>query len=139
MTTEERTSEGLGAAPAEVSTALVGLHKRFYGKGPERAKSFLIDGTVVCLLEGGFTIVERTLIDSGRDAMVRELRREFQGAMREQFTAVIEQHLHRKVVGYMSQVNTDPDVAVELFILEPGPSHPPTQHVHDYSEDDPIT
>lgn len=117
--TDERTSEGLGAAPAEVSTALVGLHKRFCGKGPVRAKSFLIDGTMICILEGGFTVVERTLIEIGPDAMGRELRREFQAAMQESSVAVVEEHLQRKVIAYMSQVNTDPDVAVELFMLKP--------------------
>ena len=54
-------SEGL----ASITTALVSLHKEFYGKGPVKAKSFLVNDTVVCVLEGGFTIVERTLIDAG--------------------------------------------------------------------------
>lgn len=75
---------------------------------------------MLCILEGGFTVVERTLIDIGRGEAVRDLRREFQAAMREQFIGVVEERLHRTVVGYMSQVHTDPNVAVELFMLEPG-------------------
>ena len=55
-----RESPAVGEALAGITTALVGLHKRFYGKGPVRAKTFLVDNTVLCLLEGGFTIVERT-------------------------------------------------------------------------------
>ena len=105
---------------AEISNALVGLHKRYYGKGPVRAKTFLIDNTVLCLLEGGFTIVERTLIEIGRDQVVRDLRHNFQLAMQDQYTEVIESRLGRRVVAYMSQVHTDPDIAVELFMLEPG-------------------
>jgi uncharacterized protein YbcI len=116
---DERTSEGLGAALAEISTALVGLHKRSYGKGPVRAKSFLVDNMVVCLLEGGFTIVERTLIDVGRDAIVRELRAEFQAAMSDEFTTVVETNLRRKVLCYMSQISIEPAIAVEMFMLEP--------------------
>jgi uncharacterized protein YbcI len=116
---ESRAMGGLGEALAEITTALVGLHKRFYGKGPVRAKTFLLDNTVVCLLEGGFTIVERTLIDTGRDQIVRDLRHNFQLAMREQYTQIVEERLGRKVVAYLSQVHTDPDVAVELFMLEP--------------------
>ena len=119
MTVEHATTSGLGEALAEISTALVGLHKRFYGKGPVRAKTFLVDTTVLCLLEGGFTIVERTLIDIGRDEVVRDLRHNFQLAMQEQFTAVVEGKLDRRVLAYLSQVHTDPDVAVELFMLEP--------------------
>ena len=29
----------------------------------------------------------------------------------------------RSVIAYMSQVHDDPDLAVELFVLEPGPEH----------------
>jgi len=87
-----------------------------------RAKTFLVDNTVLCLFEGGFTIVERTLIDIGRDEVVRDLRHNFQLAMRDQYTDVVERGLGRKVLAYLSQVHTDPDIAVELFMLEPGES-----------------
>ena len=117
---ETKPPETMGETLAEISNALVGLHKRFYGKGPVRAKTFLVDSTVLCLLEGGFTIVERTLIDTGRDQIVRDLRHNFQLAMQDQYTEVIEKRLGRRVVAYLSQVHTDPDIAVELFMLEPG-------------------
>ena len=84
-----------------------------------KAKAFLVDDTVMCTLEGGFTVVERTLIDTGREASVHEIRSSFQAAMGDQFTLVVEKALGRKVRAYMSMVHTDPDVAVELFMLEP--------------------
>lgn len=130
--TGQETTGGLGEALADISTALVGLHKRFYGKGPVRAKTFLIDNTVLCLLEGGFTIVERTLIDIGRDQVVRDLRHNFQLAMQEQFTAVVEEKLDRRVRAYLSQVHTDPDVAVELFMLEPTVRTEVAEHVQEF-------
>lgn len=116
---ESKPTGAVGEALADISNALVGLHKRFYGKGPVRAKTYLVDNTVLCLLEGGFTIVERTLVDIGRDEVVRDLRHNFQLAMQEQFTQVVEDTLGRRVVAYLSQVHTDPDIAVELFMLEP--------------------
>ena len=74
---------------------------------------------MLCVLEGGFTVVERTLIEVGRAAAVHDMRTSFQAAMRDQFTAVVESALGRSVRAYLSQVHTDPDVAVELFLLEP--------------------
>jgi uncharacterized protein YbcI len=133
---ESRASGGLGEVPAEMTTALVGLHKRFYGKGPVRAKTFLLDSTVLCLLEGGFTIVERTLIDTGRDQIVRDLRHSFQLAMREQYTQIVEERLGRNVVAYLSQVHTDPDIAVELFMLEPSDRTAVADHVLELPADD---
>ena len=42
--------------------------------------------------------------------------------MREQFTQLVEVALNRRVRAYMSQVHTDPDIAIELFLLEPAGS-----------------
>jgi uncharacterized protein YbcI len=120
--TDEVTRTTRRDAASAVSRELVSLHKKFYGKGPVRAKTFLVDDTVLCVLEGGFTVVERTLIEVGRAAAVHDMRLSFQAAMRDQFTAVVESALGRRVRAYLSQVHTDPDVAVELFLLEPGES-----------------
>jgi uncharacterized protein YbcI len=109
-----------GELLTNISNALVRLHKEYYGKGPTKSKTFIVDDTVLCVLRGGFTPVERTLIDSGRAEAVREIRHAFQQAMSTRFKSVIESTLDRKVIAYLSQVNMEPEVSVEIFILEPG-------------------
>jgi uncharacterized protein YbcI len=104
---------------ASISTGLVRLHSRYYGKGPTKAKTYLVNDTVICILRGGFTTVERTLIDEGNVDAVYQIRRSFQQAMQVQFTTVVEGAMGRKVIAYMSQVHQDPDLAVEIFVLEP--------------------
>jgi uncharacterized protein YbcI len=47
------------------------------------------------------------------------MRRSFQQAMEEEFRRVIEESTGRKVMAYMSSIHIDPDLAVELFVLEP--------------------
>lgn len=108
-----------GEMLARISTNLVQLHSRFYGKGPTKAKTHLVDDTVVSILRGGFTTAERTLIANGDDDSVHQMRRSFQQVMEEDFTQVVEEAMGRKVVAYMSQIHTDPDLAVEFFELEP--------------------
>jgi uncharacterized protein YbcI len=108
-----------GEMLASISNGMVKLHTRYYGKGPTRAKTYLINDTIICMLEEGFTTVERTLIDEGRGEAVHEIRRTFQQAMERQFTDVVEEATGRKVIAYMSQVHVDPDLAVELFMLSP--------------------
>jgi uncharacterized protein YbcI len=109
----------LGVELAEVTKGMISLHRRFYGKGPTKAKTYAVNDTVICILEGGFTTVERTLIDEHDVDAVLEIRRSFQSAMEEQFTDVVESALGRKVIAYMSQIHADPDLSVELFVLEP--------------------
>jgi uncharacterized protein YbcI len=108
-----------GETLAQISTGLVQLHSRYYGKGPTKAKTHMVNDTVISILRGGFTTVERTLIDQGNVDTVYEMRRSFQDVMEEQFTAVVEGATGRKVIAYMSQIHQDPDLAVEIFVLEP--------------------
>ena len=39
--------------------------------------------------------------------------------MEDRFRAVVEEATGRRVIAYMSEIHTDPDLAVELFVLEP--------------------
>jgi uncharacterized protein YbcI len=107
-----------GEILAQISTNLVQLHSRYYGKGPTKAKTHMVNGIVVCVLRGGFTTVERTLADSGQAETVYRMRRAFQQVMEDEFTRVVEDATGRKVIAYMSQIHVDPDLAVEFFQLE---------------------
>jgi uncharacterized protein YbcI len=102
-----------------ISDGMVALLKEFYGRGPTRAKSYYEDDLVVCVLRGGFSRVEQTLLDGGRGAAVINQRMEFQDVMRERFDAVIEQATGRQVIGFMSGNQQDPDMMCEVFILAP--------------------
>ena len=104
---------------ADVGRGLAELHTQYYGKGPSQARTYMLNDTVLCVLEGGFTTVERTLIADGNSEAVHEIRRSFQQAMEQPFTDVVEQATKRPVLAYMSQIHTSPDLAVELFVLEP--------------------
>jgi uncharacterized protein YbcI len=98
---------------------MVALLKEFYGRGPTRTKSYYEDDLVVCVLRGGFTRVEQTLLDGGRGAAVIHQRMEFQEVMRERFAKVIEDATGRPVIGFMSGNQQEPDMMCEVFILGP--------------------
>ena len=110
---------------AQISTGLVQLHSRFYVKGPTKAKTHMVNDTIVSILQGGFTTVERTLLDTGDAQSVLQVRSSFQHAMEGEFRRVIEEATGRKVIAYMSTVHTNPDLAVELFVLEPAAGDEP--------------
>jgi len=73
----------------------------------------------VSILRGGFTRVERTLIDTGQLESVYQMRRSFQQSMEDEFRHVVEEATGRKVIAYMSSIHIDPDLAIELFVMEP--------------------
>lgn len=102
-----------------VSDGLVKLLKDYYGKGPTQAKTYFQDDLVVCVLRGGFTPVEQTLLEGGRGSAVIEQRMAFQDVMRERFQSVVERATNRRVIGFMSGNQQQPDMICEVFILAP--------------------
>lgn len=120
-----RDGHGVGERLARISTEMVRLHAKFYGKGPTRAKTRLVDNMVVCMLGDGLTTVERTMIDVGQHDSIHRMRRDFQRAMETEFRDVVERATGREVTAYVSMVNVDPDLTVELFFLSPSPTEEP--------------
>ena len=108
-----------GDVRTQISDGIVALLKEFYGRGPERTKTYLSDDLVVCLLRGGFTRVEQTLLEGGHGEDVIRQRMAFQQVMRHRFEHVVEHATGRKVVGFMSGNHQDPDMICEIFILAP--------------------
>ena len=108
-----------GAVRSAISDGMVALLKEFYGVGPTQTKTYYHDDLVVCVLRGGFTRVEKTLLEGGRGQAVIQQRMEFQEVMRERFQEVIEQATGRRVVGFMSGNQQDPDMICEVFVLAP--------------------
>ena len=108
-----------GATRTAISDGMVALLKEYYGVGPTQAKTYYHDDLVVCLLRGGFTRVEQTLLEGGRTAAVIQQRMEFQEVMRPRFVAVVEDATGRSVVGFMSGNQQDPDMICEVFVLSP--------------------
>ena len=102
-----------------ISDGMVALLKEYYGRGPTRTKSYYQDDLVVCVLRNGFSRVEQTLLDGGRGSAVIQQRMEFQEVMRPRFISVIEDATHRRVVGFMSDNQQDPDMICEVFVLAP--------------------
>lgn len=107
---------------AEVSNAMVGLKKKFYGRGPDKAKAFINDNYVFCVLNGGLTQNEKTLLDAGEHRLVRKFRLRFQEVMKGPTTEAVEQITGRKVLTYHSQILFEPTVAIEIFVLDGEPS-----------------
>ena len=121
MSSDKRSSERAahGEILSAISDGLVALLKDYYGKGPTRAKTYYEDDIVVCLLRGGFTAVEQTLLEGGRGAAVIDQRMAFQDVMRQRFEAVVEHATGRRVVGFMSGNQQHPDMICEVFVLAP--------------------
>lgn len=108
-----------GAVAAEISTGAVRLLHEFTGRGAVKARTLINDDMVVILMAEILLKAEHKLIEDGKDQLVLDLRREFQDTMQESLVALVEEKVGRKVVAFMSANHLEPDLAAEIFILEP--------------------
>ena len=101
-----------------ISNSIVGLLREKYGRGPMRAKTYVLDDLVVCVLRNGFTAIEKTMMESGQQERVVELRHEFQQLMKVSYSKEIERLTGCKVVAFLSQAHVEPDLTLEVFFMD---------------------
>jgi uncharacterized protein YbcI len=121
-------TEVQGLSPAgEISRRSVQLLREYTGRGPTKARTVINHDSVMILLEDTLTKGERKLAELGKGEHVLQTRHQFQVVMRDELVRVVEEETGRQVIAFMSDNHIDPDVAAEVFVLEPGgdsdPSH----------------
>jgi uncharacterized protein YbcI len=107
-----------GRLNAAISTAIVKLHSEFYGKGPTKARTFVVEDVVLTVLQDIFTTVEKTLVEVGKEEQVRDVRMSIQQAMAEHFKAAVERHTGRRVIAFLGEIDVEAEMAIEAFVLE---------------------
>jgi uncharacterized protein YbcI len=108
-----------GKLALAISTAVVRALASTTGRGPKRAKTTLGENAVFVVLQDTLTRGELNLVEAGESDAVLDLRRLWQRIMRTSCCHEIERLTGRTVIGFMSDNHIDPDIAVEVFILEP--------------------
>jgi len=116
--TTRRVEQEGGSLLAQISNEFVTMQKEYWGLGPVQAKSYMMDDLLLVVMRGGTTRAERTMLDFGRQDLVREFRQTFENEMTKNLTDKIERLTGRKVLTYQSQILFDPDIVAELFVFD---------------------
>jgi uncharacterized protein YbcI len=114
---EEGSAQGqIGVA---ISNMVVGELAKTTGRGPTQAKTTFSANAVFVVLQDTLTTGERSLVRAGESETVLDLRRRWQRVIRDSCSRGVEQLTGRKVIGFLSDNQIDPDIAVEVFVLGP--------------------
>jgi len=110
-----------------ISNEMVRIYKGQFGRGPTKTRTqWAGPDILVVTLEKTLTPAEHSLCRLGEHGRLRDLRLLFQYAELEVFCEPIERLTGRKVRGFVSGIDTEADVASEMFVLHPagytGPS-----------------
>jgi uncharacterized protein YbcI len=117
-TPEDRDPESLSLS-ARISHTVVRSIKDLYGRGPTHAKTYLCDEYVFCVMSGGLTRAEETMLRGGQEDAVRDYRLRFQSVVAPELIRRVEDVVGRKIINYHSQILFDPDRLIEIFVLDP--------------------
>jgi uncharacterized protein YbcI len=107
-----------GSARAAISNMMIRAHIEHAGRGPVKARTYMSDDMIACVLEDGLTPVEQTLAAGGQTDTVEHIRHSLQEAMRKDMVAGVEEISGRRVRAFLSANQVDPNIAVETFLLE---------------------
>ena len=111
-------SPGGGGLLSRISNEMVQSQKRFFGKGPVQAKTYMMDDLLLTVMRGGLTTAEHTMLEFGQEDLVREFRQRFENEMRERLVGMIEDLTGLKVITCQSQVMFDPGIVIEIFVFD---------------------
>jgi uncharacterized protein YbcI len=104
----------------DLSNEMVGLYKNLFGRGPTQAKSsYADDDTILVTLRNSLTPAEQSMANMGEHQRLRDVRLFFQHAREPDFRGTVEKVTGRKVIGFVSGMDTHEDIACEVFYLEP--------------------
>jgi uncharacterized protein YbcI len=122
MSATNRETAASGVMTAAISNSMVGLLHRYTGRGPTRARTTIGENIIVCVMGATLTKGEQSLVQGGKAEVVLHSRRAFQDTIQSEAISAVQELSGRRVVAFMSNNHIDPDLAVEVFILEPAGS-----------------
>jgi uncharacterized protein YbcI len=108
-----------GELNAAVTREIVRIHTAAMGRGPKKSYSFHNGESLITVLLEVLTRAEQNLVSYDEGDAVLAMRRLSQRAMADEMKAAIERITRRKVIAFMSDNHLDPDMAIEVFILDP--------------------
>jgi uncharacterized protein YbcI len=108
-----------GRLLSAISKSIVAIIREHYGRGPMKAKTYVLDDLVVVVMRGsGFTALEQTIMDDDGADRVVAMRHEFQRLMAGRYTDAIAGLTGREVVAFLSQAHVEPDITIETFLMD---------------------
>jgi uncharacterized protein YbcI len=108
-----------GAIAVKISNLVVQLFRTHTGRGPTKSRTSIEANLITVVLRDTLTSGERNLVADGQAELIVGLRRAYQRLMHDELIAGVEELTQRKVAALLSDNHVEPDVAVEVFVLEP--------------------
>jgi len=115
-------SKTKGQVEAEVSEAIINFEKEYMGRGPDEAKTYIIDDLLVIRLQRVLTPAEQQLAKSDGDvkgrSLIKQVRRELLEKARPLLEATVRHITGRKISSMHTDISTASGERIIVFTLD---------------------
>jgi uncharacterized protein YbcI len=103
----------------QLATTIVQHYRDRFGRGPTEARAYIGRDYALVILGSAQTDVERSLVEGGELDSVELLRRRVRQMAADEFCAVTEEIVGRKVLAMLGDHNAIANTTALVFLLEP--------------------
>src|ERR687894_2164366 len=108
-----------GQIEAEISDAMVRLHREQTGRGPTQAKTYIVEDMVIVRLQEVLTPAERQLTGNPHgQSLVKQFHQQMHEIARKHLESIVEQHTGCRVTSIHSDVSTKTGEQLAIYVLD---------------------
>src|SRR5437868_469432 len=108
-----------GQIEAEISDAMVRLHREQTGRGPNQARAYIVEDLIIVRLQEVLTPAERQLTGNPHgQSLVKQFHQQMHEIARRSLEAIIESHTQCRVTSVHNDVSTKTGEQVGIFVLD---------------------
>lgn len=104
---------------AEISSSFIKFQRELLGRGPQEAKTYIVQDMIITRVKGVLTTEEKHLInhDKGR-ILVKKMRQVLRKMYCHEFEKILENLTQCKVLSSHSDISTKMGERIEVFIVD---------------------
>lgn len=104
---------------AEISSAFIKFQRELLGRGPQEAKTYIVQDMVITRFKGVLTTEEKHLVnhDTGR-RLVKKMRQVLREMYSSEFEKIVEDLTNCKVLSSHSDISTKMGERIEVFVVD---------------------
>jgi uncharacterized protein YbcI len=104
---------------ADISAAFIKFQRDLIGRGPQEAKTYIVNDMLITRFKGVLTVEEKHLVsnNSGRK-LVKQMRQVLREMYSEDYEKIVEDYTGCKVLSSHSDISTKTGERIEVFIVD---------------------
>ncbi|MBM7692196.1 uncharacterized protein YbcI [Peribacillus deserti] len=104
---------------AEISSAFIKFQRDLIGRGPQEAKTYIVNDMIIIRFKGVLTVEEKHLVshDSGKK-LVKQMRQVLREMYSEEYEHIVQNLTGCRVLSSHSDISTKTGERIEVFIIE---------------------